>query len=89
MLVMKNHFKKIVFGIIAIITLLLFIFYFAACSNDITSSFGTVKAKNIELTDDGGETLARVKAVKDPNGKTIVQVLDKDGNLMGTFQSQK
>lgn len=88
MLVMKNHFKKIVFGIIAMVTLLLFLFYFAACSNDITSSFGTIRAKNIELTSDDGEILAKVKAVKE-GGKTVVQVLDKDGNLMGTFQSQK
>lgn len=86
---MKKHFKKIIFGIIAIITLLLFVFYFAACSNDITSNFGTVRAKNIELTSDDGEILAKVKAVKDGGGKTVVQVLDKDGNLMGTFQTQK
>jgi hypothetical protein len=41
---MEKHIKKILFGIIAIITLIVFVFYFVACSNDITSSFGTVKS---------------------------------------------
>ena len=85
---MERHIKKILFGIIAIITLIVFVFYFAACSNDITSSFGTVKTKSIELTDDEGETLAIVKAVKDASGKSVVNIMDKDGNVIGVFQGK-
>ena len=85
---MENHIKKIVFGIIAIITLIVFIFYFVACNNDITSSFGTVKTKSIELLDDEGETIAKVKAVKDASGKSVVNIMDKDGNVIGVFQGK-
>jgi len=85
---MEKHIKKIAFGIIAIITLLLFVFYFAACNNDITSSFGTVRTKTIELTDDDGEIIAKVKAVKDASGKSIVNIMDKDGNVIGIFQGK-
>ncbi|GEM_PF-1971584 len=85
---MEKHIKKIAFGIVAIITLLLFVFYFAACNNDITSSFGTVRTKIIELTDDDGETIAKVKAVKDASGKSIVNIMDKDGNVIGIFQGK-
>ncbi len=85
---MEKHIKKIVFGIIAIITLIVFVFYFAACSNDITSSFGTVKAKSIELTDSEGETIATVKAVKDAAGKSVVNIMDKDGNVIGVFSGK-
>lgn len=82
---MEKHIKKILFGIAAVITLVLFIFYFAACGNDITSSFGTVKTKSIELTDEDGETLAKVKAIKDASGKSVVNIMDKDGNVIGVF----
>lgn len=82
---MEKHIKKILFGLIAVVTLLLFLFYFAACNNDITSSFGTVKAKSIELTDSEGETIATVKAVKDAAGKSVVNIMDKDGNVIGVF----
>ncbi|HMQ78528.1 MAG TPA: hypothetical protein PKE39_16250 [Ignavibacteria bacterium] len=82
---MEKHIKKILFGLIAVVTLLLFLFYFAACNNAITSSFGTVKAKSIELTDDEGETIATVKAVKDAAGKSVVNIMDKDGNIIGVF----
>jgi hypothetical protein len=85
---MENHIKKIVFGIIAIITLIVFVFYFVACNNDITSSFGTVKTKSIELLDDEGETIAKVKAVKDASGKSVVNIMDKDGNVIGVFQGK-
>ena len=85
---MENHIKKIVFGIIAIITLIVFVFYFAACNNDITSSFGTVKTKSIELLDDEGETIAKVKAVKDASGKSVVNIMDKDGNVIGVFSGK-
>lgn len=85
---MENHIKKIVFGIIAIITLIVFVFYFVACNNDITSSFGTVKTKSIELVDDEGEMLAKVKAVKDATGKSVVNIMDKDGNVIGIFQGK-
>jgi len=85
---MENHIKKIVFGIIAIITLIVFIFYFVACNNDITSSFGTVKTKSIELLDDEGEMIAKVKAVKDATGKSVVNIMDKDGNVIGVFQGK-
>ena len=85
---MENHIKKIVFGIIAIITLIVFVFYFVACNNDITSSFGTVKTKNVELLDDEGETIAKVKAVKDATGKSVVNIMDKDGNVIGVFQGK-
>ena len=85
---MENHIKKIVFGIIAIITLIVFVFYFVACNNDITSSFGTVKTKSIELLDDEGETIAKVKAVKDATGKSVVNIMDKDGNVIGVFQGK-
>ncbi len=82
---MEKHIKKILFGIIAIITLIVFVFYFAACGNDITSHFDTVKVKSIELTGDDGETLAKVKAVKDAAGKSVVNIMDKDGNVIGVF----
>jgi hypothetical protein len=82
---MEKHIKKILFGIIAIITLIVFMFYFAACGNDITSHFDTVKVKSIELTGDDGETLAKVKAVKDATGKSVVNIMDKDGNVIGVF----
>ena len=85
---MENHIKKIVFGIIAIITLIVFVFYFVACNNDITSSFGTVKTKSIELLDDEGEMIAKVKAVKDATGKSVVNIMDKDGNVIGVFQGK-
>jgi len=85
---MEKHIKKITYGIIVIITLLLFVFYFAACGNDITSSFGTVKTKSIELVDEDGETLAKVKAVKDAAGKSVVNIMDKDGNVIGVFQGR-
>jgi len=85
---MENHIKKIVFGIIAIITLIVFVFYFVACNNDITSSFGTVKTKSIELLDDEGETIAKVKAVKDATGRSVVNIMDKDGNVIGVFQGK-
>lgn len=85
---MEKHIKKIVFGIAVVITLVLFIFYFASCGNNITSSFGTVKAKSIELTDEDGETLARVKAVKDASGKSVVNIMDKDGNVIGVFSGK-
>ena len=85
---MENHIKKIVFGIIAIITLIVFVFYFVACNNDITSSFGTVKTKSIELLDDEGEMIAKVKAVKDATGKSVVNLMDKDGNVIGVFQGK-
>ena len=85
---MEKHIKKIVFGIVAIITLIVFVFYFVACNNDITSSFGTVKTKSIELLDDEGETIAKVKAVKDATGKSVVNIMDKDGNVIGVFQGK-
>ncbi len=85
---MENHIKKIVFGIIAIITLIVFVFYFVACNNDVTSSFGTVKTKSIELLDDEGEMIAKVKAVKDATGKSVVNIMDKDGNVIGVFQGK-
>ncbi len=85
---MEKHIKKILFGIIAIITLIVFVFYFVACNNDITSSFGTVKAKSLELTDDDGETLAKVKAVKDASGKSVVKIMDKNGNVIGIFEAK-
>jgi len=85
---MENHIKKIVFGIIAIITLIVFVFYFVACNNDITSSFGTVKTKSIELLDDEGEMIAKVKAVKDATGKSVVNIMDKDGNVIGVFHGK-
>ena len=85
---MEKHIKKIVFGIVAIITLIVFVFYFVACNNDITSSFGTVKTKSIELLDDEGETIAKVKAVKDASGKSAVNIMDKDGNVIGVFQGK-
>ncbi|NOS85436.1 MAG: hypothetical protein HOP31_09880 [Ignavibacteria bacterium] len=43
---MKKHLEKIIYAIVVIITLIVFVFYFAACNNDITSSFGMVKAKS-------------------------------------------
>ncbi|MEO8514344.1 MAG: hypothetical protein ABI543_12335 [Ignavibacteria bacterium] len=85
---MEKHIKKILFGIIAIITLIVFVFYFAACGNDITSHFDTVKVKSIELTGDDGETLAKVKAIKDTSGKSVVNIMDKDGNVLGVFSGK-
>lgn len=85
---MKKHLEKIIYAIVVIITLIVFVFYFAACSNDITSSFGTVKTKSIELTDGEGETIATVKAVKDATGKSVVNIMDKDGNVIGVFQGK-
>jgi len=85
---MEKHIKKIVFGTVAIITLIVFVFYFVACNNDITSSFGTVKTKSIELLDDEGEMIAKVKAVKDATGKSVVNIMDKDGNVIGVFQGK-
>lgn len=85
---MKKHIEKIIYAVIVIITLIVFVFYFAACGNDITSSFGTVKTKSIELTDDEGETLAKVKAVKDASGKSVVNIMDKDGNVIGVFSGK-
>ena len=85
---MEKHIKKIVYAIVVLITLIVFVFYFAACGNDITSSFGTVKAKSIELTDSEGETIATVKAVKDAAGKSVVNIMDKDGNVIGVFSGK-
>ena len=85
---MKKHIEKIIYAVIVIITLIVFVFYFAACGNDITSSFGTVKAKSIELTDEEGETIATVKAVKDATGKSVVNIMDKNGNVIGVFQTK-
>lgn len=85
---MKKHIEKIIYAVIVIITLIVFVFYFAACNNDITSSFKTVKTKSIELTDEEGETLAKVKAVKDAAGKSVVNIMDKDGNVIGVFQGK-
>ncbi len=85
---MKKHIEKIIYAVIVIITLIVFVFYFAACGNDITSSFGTVKAKSIELTDSEGETIATVKAVKDATGKSVVNIMDKNGNVIGIFSGK-
>lgn len=85
---MEKHIKKIVYAIVALITLIVFMFYFAACGNDISSSFGTVKTRSIELTDDDGETLAKVKAVKDASGKSVVNIMDKNGNVIGVFRGK-
>ncbi len=83
---MEKHIKKIIFGIIAVITLIVFMFYFVACGNDITSTFGTVRTKSIELTDEEGETIAKVKTVKDASGRSMISFTDKEGNVMGIFQ---
>lgn len=85
---MEKHIKKIIYAVVVIITLLLFMFYFAACGNDIISHFDTVKARSIELTGEDGETLAKVKAVKDASGKSVVNIMDKDGNIIGVFSSK-
>ncbi len=85
---MEKHIKKIVYAILVLITLIVFMFYFAACGNNITSSFGTVRTKSIELTDGDGETLAKVKAVKDASGKSVVNIMDKNGNVIGVFEGK-
>ena len=85
---MEQHIKKIIFGIIAVITLIVFMFYFAACNNDITSNFGNVRTKSIELTDEDGETIAKVKAVKDASGRSVVSIVDKDGSVLGVFHAK-
>ncbi|MBE2217552.1 MAG: hypothetical protein IAE90_05075 [Ignavibacteria bacterium] len=85
---MEQHIKKIIFGIVAVITLIVFMFYFVACGNDITSNFGNVRTKSIELTDEDGETIARVKAVKDASGRSVVSIVDKDGSVLGVFQAK-
>ncbi|HMT10420.1 MAG TPA: hypothetical protein PKA39_02225 [Ignavibacteria bacterium] len=85
---MEQHIKKIIFGIIAVITLIVFMFYFAACNNDITSNFANVRTKSIELTDEDGETIAKVKADKDASGRSVVSIVDKDGSVLGVFQAK-
>jgi hypothetical protein len=75
--------KLVTFLLIVIFSSALFI----GCENSITGNYETVRAKNIELTD-GSETLAKITAAKDADGKVIVAVKDKNGNLIGTITAK-
>lgn len=77
--------KKFLFIILIILPVSVF---FPACENNITSRFDTVKAKTIELTNEEGETIAKVKAAKDASGKSVVNIMDAQGNIIGSFQAK-
>ncbi len=85
---MEHFMKKLIYIAIVIITLVVFVFYFVACSNDITAHYDTISAKSIILTGDDGEVMAKVKAEKDATGKTVVKIISIDGTVMGTFQGK-
>ncbi len=61
--------------------------YFTGCESSITGNFDTLRVKNFELTD-GSETLAKITASKDTEGKVIVTVKDKEGNIIGTITAK-
>jgi len=76
--------KKIIF---LIFSFLIFAFFLNGCGHSIDANYETISAKNIELTD-GSETLAKITAAKDTEGKVVVTVKDKNGNLIGTISTK-